>query len=189
MLCVRYRNKSYRVTLRGWLRCILVTSSSATILPPHIQLGSSIPIVLSDWFRHGIILSTGYKTLRTRVEWVQSVVRGWCERTMFSSKYSADEMLLRSEQSISPARFPLNLIRRTYNQIFNPRDISSYYHHLALLAEAPQPPPPLQAQIRTEPRRDECSDRVECIPSPKVLDLDYGDWTKSEWMWILIDSG
>lgn len=90
-----------------------------------------------------------------------------------SSKLSADEMLPRREQNSSGTpRFPLNLIR-TYNQIFNPRDLTSYYH-LAMLAEAP---------IRSE-LTSQSNGKMDCPApqaAPNISSMDYRDWPKREW--------
>lgn len=95
-------------------------------------------------------------------------VCGWRVRisqvgAMFSGKVvSPDDLVLRSsDQTASSARFPLNLIR-TYNQIFNPRDVSSYYH-LAMLAEQ-------------NPRNLE-SRKIDASPSGNILMLDSSSRT------------
>lgn len=91
---------------------------------------------------------------------------------MFTSKSSPEEMLSRSEQSSSASpRFPMSLIR-SYNHIFNPRDISSYYH-LAMLAENP---------LRNElPSRKVTEGSAHPTSSVAPTPTDYREWSKSEW--------
>lgn len=93
-------------------------------------------------------------------------------RQMLSHAVNFDrKMLSRSDRSpLSAGRFPLNLIR-TYNQMFSPRELSSYYQ-LALLADAP-------------PIRSERGEELQEAQGYSALGLrssrgEQDEWTKSE---------
>lgn len=93
---------------------------------------------------------------------------------MFGNKLIAKEMLTRSDESSSSSvQFPFNFFR-SYNDIFNTRDISSYYQ-LAKMADVPN-----RHVISSVSKAENHLPTIGNMARPPSgsLGLNFRDWTK-----------